>query len=140
MDATRSYLAALVAACVMWVPSAFAQRSAGPSPWVTGTYTNMAYNEEGGDLLGWEMQLIPSKNGYKAVVQFAEGAEPDIALVDVTVSGAQVHFVLPASFFPPLEFDGTVSPTGLEGNFKSKDGSLEHLVLPRRPSYWQKRK
>ena len=140
MDAIRNHLVALVAVGVTWIPSAFGQRNAGPSPWVTGTYSNLTYNEEGGDLLGWEIQLIPSRNGFKAVVQFAEGGEPDVALADVAVSGGQVHFVLSAPFFPPGEFDGTVSPKGLEGAFKDKGGSPEHLVLPRGTSYWQRRR
>ena len=51
---------------------------AGEPKRITGIYSNLAYNQEGGDLLGMEVFIIPSDersgNSYTAFVQIAEGS------------------------------------------------------------------
>lgn len=34
---------------------------------ITGTYTNMHYNEEGGDILGEELRIVVGAKGYLGV-------------------------------------------------------------------------
>jgi hypothetical protein len=139
VDATRYYVAVLLVVCLLSF-EAHSQEKDALSPWVAGTYSNLVYNKEGGDLNGVEIRLIPTRKGVKAVVQFAEGGAGDVALVDATVSGSHIHFLTPSTFDPEGEFDGTVSEKALVGTFKYKGGASEHLVLPRGASYWEKRK
>jgi hypothetical protein len=114
--------------------SAVGQENSVVSAWIAGTYSSFEFNEEGGDLNGIEIRLIPVPTGFKAVVQFAQGEPQDVALVDATVAGSRVRFVLSDG-----SFDGVVSPKGLEGMFKYKSGASKHVSLHRGSSYWDKR-
>jgi hypothetical protein len=133
----RYSLAVLMALCLWFSFEAHSQQK-GSSPWIAGTYSNFEYNKEGGDLNGVEIRLVPTRKGIKAVVQFAEGGAGDVALVDVTVSGAHVRFVLPATFDTAGDFEGTVTEKALDGIFRYQGGASEYLVLPRGSSYWDK--
>lgn len=132
----RYSLAVLMASCLWLSFEAHSQQSS--SPWVAGTYSSFEYNKEGGDLNGVEIRLVPTRKGIKAVVQFAEGGAGDVVVVDVTVSGAHIHFVLPSTFDTAGDFEGTVTEKALDGTFKYQGGASEHLVLPRGSSYWDK--
>src|SRR5438046_8420565 len=64
----------------------------------TGVYSSLYFNKEGGDLLGAEILIFPSKGpaGLFALVQLAEEGAPVAVLVPVRVAGAQVDFTMPA--------------------------------------------
>jgi hypothetical protein len=99
---------------------------------ITGIYSNLHYNDEGGDLLGMELLIIPAKSGYVACVQVAEGGAPFVAVVPIAVSGAQVQFILPASYGGQHI---TGSFTGAKLVLHWQKGQQE--VLIRGKSYWQ---
>jgi hypothetical protein len=103
---------------------------------VTGTFSNLRYNSEGGDLLGLEVLIILAPGdhlGYVALVQLAEGGAPYSALVPVKVTGAHIEFALPKDGpYHGLEFSGTISAKELTGTWSS--GNRE--VLKRGKSYW----
>ncbi|MFI4939940.1 MAG: hypothetical protein ACHP7O_06315 [Burkholderiales bacterium] len=110
------------------------QRIAG----LTGIYSNLAYNKEGGDLLGMELMIIPSAEGaestYTVFVQFAEGSAPFAAVVPLKVSGTKIEFEFPAaSPYPGEHVVGAF--TGKELVVRWSNGSIEHLK--RGKSYWQ---
>jgi hypothetical protein len=103
---------------------------------VTGTYTNMYYNEEGGDLLGDEIRIVGTSTGYQATLQFAQGVPDALILVDVKVAGDKISFSIPDSSNYPGEFNGTLGNGALRGEFRFKGGGTEKVELRRGKSYW----
>lgn len=120
--------------CVIVGASAFA---AGAEVKVTGTYSNLTYNKESGDLGGTEISILFGAQAHYAVVQCAEG-EPGVPIVvKIHVDGLKVSFAVPknsGSGCPEAAYVGTVSAAGLMGQF-SGFGSPE--LLQRKNSYWQ---
>jgi hypothetical protein len=104
-------------------------------PTVSGIYSDLEYNQEGGDLLGMELLIIPSDpSGYRALVQIAEGGPPFAVIVPLLVDGSHVEFTLPAgSAYSGEHFVGTLSSTKLVLHFSQ--GKEE--TLKRGKSYWQ---
>jgi hypothetical protein len=106
---------------------------------ITGTFSNLTYNSEGGDLLGMEVLIVPApgdRAGFVAFVQLAEGGAPRSALVPLKVDGAKVKFTLPKDgALPEMHFSGVVSKTELVGTW-SHGGERE--VLIRGVSYWDR--
>ena len=111
---------------------------AGEPKRITGIYSNLAYNQEGGDLLGMEVFIIPSDersgNSYTAFVQVAEEGAPFNAMVALKTKGNRIEFTLPRG--------GTYSNKYFVGAFKGSElvirwenGDEEHLR--RGKSYWQ---
>ncbi len=103
-------------------------------PKVTGIYSNLRYNQEGGDLLGMELLVIPSGAGYKAFVQIAEGGAPYTAVVPVTVEKSRISFTLP--------FDGAYGGMRFVGELKAASLVINSVAGPdetlrRGKSYWQ---
>ncbi|MFI4967691.1 MAG: hypothetical protein ACHQAU_03100 [Gammaproteobacteria bacterium] len=109
---------------------------------VTGMYSDLYYNEEGGDLLGMEVFIFNSKDGYQALVQIAEGELPTVSLVPLDVDGANIRFTIPGGGAGnnSATFSGTVSAQGIKGHWS--DGRLSTTgtkdeALKRGKSYWQ---
>ncbi|WKE66661.1 hypothetical protein PVT67_05295 [Gallaecimonas kandeliae] len=105
-------------------------------PRISGIYSNLEYNEEGGDFLGMEVFIFPSggEGAYKALVQIAEGGFPFSALVSVKVAGLQVEFTLPkGGEYSGVHFSGSIRKNELI--LLENQGSKEHLK--RGKSYWQ---
>jgi len=108
----------------------------------TGTFSNMHYNVQGGDLLGGEIKIVvgsPTTRGavqYKGVFQYAGGGPFDPVIVDVRCRDGRVSFTLPEKSGLPGAFDGTITSKGLEGVLRHREGHEEELDLPRRASYW----
>lgn len=103
------------------------------SPKITGVYSDMYYNEEGGDVVGVEVFLIGSSKGYYVVFQAAEG-EPSVPLVvPASISGADVSFRISDGDGFNGPFKGKLSKDSLVGSFEGG----ETLTLRRGKSYWQ---
>lgn len=126
----RRWLWALLALSLATGP-AFAQTS---NTKVTGVYSNLRYNKEGGDLLGMELLVIPSATGYTAFVQIAEGGTPYTAIVPVAVAGSRISFTLPSEgAYGGARIDGELKGASLVINWPA--GTNE--TLRRGKSYWQ---
>lgn len=114
--------------------------AASAPPRVTGIFSDLAYVEDSGDVLGIEVILLYSRKGYYAVFQFSEG-EPSVPVVaEVTVSGNQIEFTLPPGLAYTGKFKGQVGPEGLTGHFESgqlSPRSEAEIRLRRGKSYWQ---
>ena len=123
-----------VATAILVVASPPAAAQMGPR--TTGLFSNLSYNEEGGDLLGMEVCLmLGAKGGQTAVVQCAGGEPSDPVVVKARLEGARLSFVLPAGL-PECgtEFEGVVSADGLRGRFA---GETADRWLLRKKGYWQ---
>jgi hypothetical protein len=100
---------------------------------VTGIYTNMTYNAEGGDVVGTEVFVVNTNRGYYVVFQSGDG-EPSVpVVVPVEVSGSTIRFTLPPGMVGGT-FTGTIDTTQLTGSFSSNH---QVIRLKRNASYWQ---
>jgi hypothetical protein len=127
----------IVVAVGLLLASALAPAASAPQPHarVSGVYSDIHYNSEGGDLLGMELLIIPSDpSGYRAFVQIAEGGPPFAVIVPILVDGSRVEFTLPAgSAYSGEHFIGTLSSTKLALRW----GKSQQETLLRGKSYWQ---
>jgi hypothetical protein len=121
---------------------------------VTGTFSDLQYNEEGDDLVGTEIRIVVAKNGYQATIQFAEGEPSDLIVVPVhfgfesmRIGGVQksskhevekVRFDIPEGSEHAGSFEGVVTRKFLSGTFHFGPGGKFHVKLPRRRSYWER--
>ena len=113
----------------------FPQASAKKKQQLTGIYTDMRYNEEGGDVLGMELYLVYGCRGYFATVQCAGGEPSKPVTIPVQISGNGMAFRLPEGL-PEcgISFTGVITSKGLKGRF---DGEATDRWLPRKNGYWQ---
>jgi hypothetical protein len=105
---------------------------------VAGTYTDLSYNREGGDILGTEIRIVGTRRGFQATVQVAEGsASPLIvgAVFAVDATG-KFGFALPSNDLGLRRFDGVIVGAVLRGTFTFADGKTERVTLRRGRSYW----
>ncbi len=105
---------------------------------ITGTYTNMEYNQEGGDVLGQELKIVVAtqRKGYQGVLQFAEGEPSELILVDLRISGNKLEFSIPENTPYAGQFTGTIAQGIIKGKFSFKGGGEETAVLRKGKSYW----
>lgn len=100
---------------------------------ITGCYSDLYFNEEGGDLLGIEIFIVYSRDGYYALYQECEGSPSVPQLLPVKVNGTAISFTVPTRGTYG-EFSGKVTPNELTGTFLNTDN---HISLKRKNSYWQ---
>jgi len=109
---------------------------------VAGTYSSLEYNEEGGDLLGMEVKIVPvSDDRFQGAILVSEGAPAPMILTDVHVSGRSVTFKVPASNRDVDDawiFQGTLSEKALKGTVTHSSGAKEQVTLLRRCGYWDR--
>ena len=105
---------------------------------VTGTYTDMCYNAKGGDILGMEVSIVGSREGYFAIFQASEGQPAIPAIVKVIVKDQEVQFTIPEVTIFSGTFKGTIDNNGLRGSIEGYSGYASKLFLKRQASYWQK--
>jgi hypothetical protein len=132
----KSYLSVvlLVMIQLVSVPMVFSQTT----KYVSGIYSNLRYNVEGGDLLGMELLIFPSGSGpelnYLALIQIAEGGAPFAVLVPVIIKANTIEFTLPSGrLYSNERFSGKF--VGNELIIQWSNGTEERLK--RGKSYWQ---
>ena len=104
---------------------------------ISGIYSNLYYHEEAGDLIGEEIMIIPSKEGYSALVQIAEGGAPYAALVPVSIKGLKIEFTLPRDgMYSGAKFIGSFQEGFIVGQF-SNGMYGKKVKLKKGKSYWQ---
>lgn len=101
---------------------------------VTGCFSDLYYNEEGGDLLGYEFFIVYSVNDFYVLYQESSGEPVTPLLLPVDVKGDSISFTMPSEHGSHGKFEGTVTDDGLTGRFSNID---EHIELKRKNSYWQ---
>ena len=88
-----TYARALLAACLLLAVAASVAAQSEVRP--TGTFSNLHFHAEGGDLLGTEVKIVLTRNGYQAALQIAEGGPSEIMVADVTVQHKTIRFSIP---------------------------------------------
>jgi hypothetical protein len=107
------------------------------SPRITGTYTDMYYDKESGDLLGEELKIVLTQGAqYQGVLQFAEGEPEDLIVVDIDVAGTTISFSIPDNDIHAGRFTGTIAGNVLRGQFRFKKGGVQNVALRKGKSYW----
>lgn len=101
---------------------------------VTGLFSDMAYNRDGGDVIGIEVFITYSGKGYFVVYQSAEGEPTVPVVVPAKISGTSISFDVPADTDPRGSFTGTMNAHELVGAFS---GNQTTVHLRRKASYWQ---
>ena len=127
-----------VATVALAVPAAERSGQAQKAPRITGTWTNLYFNKEAGDLVGYELKIVPVRGGkFQGVLQVAEGAPSELMVVDIEAKGAEVRFTIPDKYEAYAgQFAGTVTENVLKGEFKFKGGGGEKVELKRGKGYW----
>jgi hypothetical protein len=103
---------------------------------VTGTYTNMSFNKEGGDLLGQELKIVKTRKGYQGALQLAEGEPGELSVVDIKISGDKIEFEVPDSSPDGCRFSGTIEGSKIVGQFRFKSGGSQTVTLTKGKGYW----
>jgi len=109
---------------------------------ITGIYSNLVYNQEGGDLLGNELFIVSAQeHGFFAFFQSWAGGTTAPVVVPVQVEGDRVTFIIPAPSLGEGSYEGRISGTGFDGKFRYPLASggfrEEPIQLKRKKSYWQ---
>ena len=134
-NAMKRMIHVFLMALALGLASTVAASSAGTKqPKPTGMFSDMEYNDDGGDLLGTEVFITYARDGYFVVYQSSEGEPTTPVVVPATISGTSIKFVVPKTSDPRGSFVGTISAKELTGSFS---GSKEVIHLKRKASYWQ---
>jgi hypothetical protein len=135
----RCFLVAALAISVVPLTQAYAAEE--QKPRVPGIYSDLAYSNEGGDLLGTEIFIIPIGNSeYVAFFQCWGGESTQPVTVPVKVSGDAISFTvrLPSCGVGAYKgrisknaFDATVTRRLTDGSSKTEPVHLEprHVVV-----------
>jgi len=83
----------ITASLVLFMCAGVAAQSPKPAK-ITGTYTNMYFNREGGDLLGEELKIVRTRKGYQGALQVAEGGPGELIVVDIKLTGNKIEFAV----------------------------------------------
>lgn len=101
----------------------------------TGTFSDMHYSQESGDLIGHELSIVFTNAGYEGTYQVAEGEPSKLMLVEIVFHGDRISFSVPTGTYAG-SFTGIIKLKGIAGTFTYKSGAKEKVDLPRRKSYW----
>lgn len=107
---------------------------------VTGMYSDMYYNREAGDVVGVEIFVLFSRDGYYALFQDAPGSPSTPILVKAKIDGNKIEFTLPDRHGYSGKFNGVISENGLKGKFEGgqiSESGKPVFLLKRKHSYWQ---
>lgn len=107
---------------------------------ITGVYSCMKFNGDGGDLIGIEVWLVRSGDGYSIVFQSSEGVPSPPIVANASFSSETLTFTVPSGPYAGSTFIGRITGGILVGRFSDgklgPDGSAE-VRLSRGKSYWQ---
>jgi hypothetical protein len=106
------------------------------NPRITGTYSNMHFIPEAGDVFGEELKVVVAGKGYQGVYQIAEGWPSGLVVTEIDVAGNRISFSLAGETGIESSFEGVVSNGVLRGQFTSKDGTVRRVVWKKGKSYW----
>lgn len=100
-----------------------------------GTYSNMHFNRETGDLSGLEIVIVKGFDGVYAMVQLAQGEAPAPLIVNLNLKGNKFRFKVPWLTQEVSLFRGEILRDRIVGEF-AKTGAC--VVLEKGRSIWEK--
>ncbi|MGB7600814.1 MAG: hypothetical protein WBM24_10955 [Candidatus Sulfotelmatobacter sp.] len=99
-------------------------------------YSNAQYNQEGGDLLGTEVEFTISENRVDGRLKIYEGGCADPIPIAGSLAGEKLHVSGQSEAYGRIEITGTVRGNGLNGWLrlekaqKSERIRLKKIALP----------
>ena len=103
---------------------------------ITGTYSDMRYVPDAGDVIGTEIKIVFTGKGFQGALQIAEGSPGTLMLVEVEQKGNSISFSIPEDSPYAGAFHGSISGSVLRGDFQFKTGGSQAVVLRKGKSYW----
>lgn len=100
----------------------------------TGTFSSMYFNEEGGDLLGIELKIVLTDNGYQGVFQQGQGVASELSIVKPIIQGNSIIIPFFEGDKKVGEFKGLYTDFGIIP--KDQTNQDWWWRLKRQPSYW----
>jgi hypothetical protein len=109
---------------------------------ITGIYSDLYYNAEGGDLLGTEIFIVfADTDDFVAFVQCWQGGTTRPTVVSVGVNEDAISFAVPEPASCAGTFKGRITISGFDGVWTHSVGQgrteTEPVHLKRKHSYWQ---
>ncbi|WBL78815.1 hypothetical protein I3J27_38805 [Bradyrhizobium xenonodulans] len=115
--------------------------AAGQKVRITGIYSDLYFNQEGGDLLGNEIFIVYASGGYVAFVQQSQGEPQMPSVVPVSIDGDTISFTVPDPSGGTDEYKGRISVAGFVGTLQHQPARGEPaqraIRLKRKKSYWE---
>jgi hypothetical protein len=97
---------------------------------IVGTYSDIRYIEEAGDVVGTEINITFNGTSYQASLEIAQGSAGDpITPSEIKVDGKRISFSIPQSFGYTGEFTGKIENGMLTGAFVFTDGRSQMVFL-----------
>ncbi len=135
----RRRVATVLLALLFVIPIARAANAAQAK--VGGIYSDLHYNEDGDDLLGTELFIVASEDGWAVFYQHWEGGGDKPIVVPATVKDDRLSFDIPESYSGGGKYEGLITTVGFEGTvqYRGKDGAVrdQPIRLKRTKSYWE---
>ena len=105
-----------------------------------GSYSDMCYNKESGDVSGIEVILVYTKKDYYVYFQDSESMPAVPIVIPAKVNGNKIEFIIPSN--QGTYFNGKFSGEYKDGNLFAKiDGYTfyaDKLILKRQDIYWNR--
>ena len=100
---------------------------------VTGTFSNLEYNEKAGTYFGTEILILKWKYGYYVLFEKAEGEIIKPIRAKADIKGNVIEFTINEGKYNYGNFKGKISVNQLIGKFETQ----EIIKLPRQDTYTQ---
>lgn len=102
----------------------------------TGFFSNMYYNEEGGDLLGYELYIAPTRKGHTGFLVLGMGScsQPHVITPEFNHNAVRFSYIGPGE--KEYLFKGIIAPDGISIEENHAGLGLPPARLERRETYW----
>jgi hypothetical protein len=108
-----------------------------PTVQIPGTYSDLKYDSESGDLIGLEITIVPiAGERLQAVILSSEGEPSPLLVVEVHVKEHTISFDVAPNDGERWSFRGTVAAKSLKGTIDYHGGTKRAVTLVRRCGYW----
>ena len=108
------------------------------NPMFTGTYSDLRYMDETGDLIGEELKIVYTSKGYKGILQVSSGYPLVPFIIDVQIKGNAINYSFVGQEVSKTDFHGFITKEGIDG-IERTPGITMNVNMKRTKSYWDKR-
>ena len=100
---------------------------------LSGTYSNLSYHEESGDLVGYEITFLSGKQSGSILFQCAQGADEKPVRLAIVAQATTIHFTVPSGASSCSgQYQATLTQKGLRLR-----GTETDELFSFRHSYWK---
>ena len=103
----------------------------------SGFFTNLYYHDEGEDVLGYELYIVPTRSGYSGALLHCEGSCEPLHIIEPTFDQDRITFEYEEYDKMLVRFEGVIDSCGITGGFYYPHGEKPPLQrLKRKQTYW----